>query len=145
MFCSYGGFTRHAVWLQNVSGKRDEKMRISAGSLVHKIHYVSFVSKPPVSISLTPCPWDGCPWTTSHQRSRSARHQGVALGGLNSAQSTAHGPSGFSGVQVQCSKNSCSKQRLKESDVFVGVRGMFSRNTAFNSASFHHFHDFTEE
>lgn len=69
----------------------------------------------------------------------------MALGGLNSAQSTAHGPSGFSGVQVQCSKNSCSKQRLKENDVFVGVRGMFSRNTAFNSASFHHFHDFTEE
>lgn len=28
---------------------------------------------------------------------------------------------------------------------FVGVRIALSKNAAFSSASFHHFHDFTEE
>lgn len=84
--CSGGASTRHAVWLQNVSEKGEERVIMSLLAHSCKFCEVFFVSNAPVRISLVPGPWHRCHGTTFYWSSSEGSNLGGAPGGWDASQ-----------------------------------------------------------
>lgn len=101
--CSGGASTRHAVWLQNVSEKGEERVTVSAGTLLQVLRGLCFKGSRENLPGARP--WHRCPGTTFYWSS-SEGSSSVGPWGMGCCPGSGRGA--LLG-QGRCSQNRCSK------------------------------------
>lgn len=138
--CSGGASRRQAVWLQHVSEKGEEKVTIPAGTLLQVqrglLCFKCSRENLPGARPLAALPRDHLLLVLVRRPSF-----GRGLWWMGCCPGSGRGAFGVKAGAVKTIAQNKGSEKVMSS---VGVRGTSSRSAAFHSASFHHFHDFTE-